>query len=112
MSSVCEGGTCTYLQQIRKSLKPRHCRTLKDRDTFSLGIHVKDMRLLFQFPSQSAQEHRKKHVWSYAHQGFLITKESLRKLRIIEHGLQKVFFVANKAYNVVVVAPVGRYSFH
>src|SRR5260370_20280915 len=103
---------CCRFEPIMFSVRYSHCRTRKDRDTFSLGIQVKDIRLLFQFPSQSAQEHRKKHVWRYTHQGFLITKESLRKLRIIEHGLQKVFFVANKVYDVVVVAPVGRYSFH
>ncbi len=78
----------------RRRPQVRHCWSLKDWDTFFLGIHFKYIRFVFQFPSQSAQEHRKKHVRSYAHQGFLIMKESLREFRIIEHGLQKVFLVA------------------
>ena len=32
--------------------------------------------------------------------------------RIFEHGLQEIFFVANKVHNVVVITPAGGHSFY
>jgi len=51
-------------------------------------------------------------VWRYTHEGFLIVKEPLRMFRIFEHGLQEIFFVANKVHNVVVITLAGGPSFY
>src|SRR5260370_28683479 len=60
VAAVCTGKGRKHFGYIDTGLFVRehlpHCRTLKDRDTFSLAIHVKDIRLLFQFPSQSPQD--------------------------------------------------------
>jgi hypothetical protein len=55
---------------------------------------------------------QERQVWRYTHEGFLTVKEPLRKFRIFEHGLQEIFFVANKIQNVVVITPAGGHSFY